>query len=120
MFAITVAEKPREVEIASDENQTNETNSIVLRSGFSTSDHRYNFEIKSDGTGEIFYSDFANDSEEFEHEVKVEKLAAEIEEAIREQIALQSQENAFDDAEIESISEEIFSEMLEEGFLGGN
>jgi len=72
--------------------------------------------LKSGGTGEIFYSDFANDSEEFAHEVKVEKLAAEIEEAIREQIALQSQENALDDAEIESIREGIFSEMLEEVF----
>ena len=72
--------------------------------------------MNSDGTGEIIYSDFANDSEEFAHEVKVEKLVAEIEEAIREQIALQSQENALDDAEIESIREEIFSEMLEEVF----
>ena len=116
MFDITVAEKPREVEIASDENQTNETNSIVLRSGFWTSDHRYNFEIKSDGTGEIFYSDFDDEREEFAHEIKVEKLAAEIEETIREQIALQSGQDASEEIEIENIREEISTEMLEEVF----
>jgi len=116
MFDITVAEKPREVEIASDENQTNETNSIVLGSGFSTSDHRYNFEIKSDGTGEIFYSDFDDEREEFAHEIKVEKLAAEIEETIREQIALQSGQDASEEIEIENIREEISTEMLEEVF----
>ena len=116
MFDITVAEKPREVEIASDENQTNETDSIVLRSGFSTSDHRYNFEIKSDGTGEIFYSDFDDEREEFAHEIKVEKLAAEIEETIREQIALQSGQDASEEIEIENIREEISTEMLEEVF----
>ena len=116
MFDITVAEKPREVEIASDENQTNETNSIVLGSGFSTSDHRYNFEIKSDGTGEIFYSDFDDEREEFAHEIKVEKLAAEIEETIREQIALQSRQDASEEIEIENIREEISTEMLEEVF----
>jgi len=116
MFDITVAEKPREVKIASDENQTNETDSIVLRSGFSTSDHRYNFEIKSDGTGEIFYSDFDDEREEFAHEIKVEKLAAEIEETIREQIALQSGQDASEEIEIENIREEISTEMLEEVF----
>ena len=116
MFDIAVAEKPREVEIASDENQTNETDSIVLRSGFSTSDHRYNFEIKSDGTGEIFYSDFDDEREEFAHEIKVEKLAAEIEETIREQIALQSRQDASEEIEIENIREEISTEMLEEVF----
>jgi len=116
MFDIAVAEKPREVEIASDENQTNETDSIVLRSGFSTSDHRYNFEIKSDGTGEIFYSDFDDEREEFAHEIKVEKLAAEIEETIQEQIALQSGQDASEEIEIENIREEISTEMLEEVF----
>lgn len=116
MFDITVAEKPREVEIASDENQTNETNSIVLRSGFSTSDHRYNFEIKSDGTGEIFYSDFDGEREEFAHGIKVGKLAVESGETIREQIALQSGQDASEEIEIESIREEISTEMLEEVF----
>ncbi len=116
MFDSAVVEKPREVEIASGESHGNEIDLIALKSGFSTSDHRYCFEIKSDGTGEIFSSDFDDDSEEFAHEVKVEKLVAEIEEAIAEQIALQSEQNALGTSEIESIREETVSEMLEEVF----
>lgn len=107
---------PPPTEIVISERQADETNLIVLKGGFSAGDSSYKFELKSDGMGEIFYSDFANDSEEFAHEVKVEKLVREIEEAIREQIALQSQENALDDAEVKSIREEVFSEMLEEVF----
>ena len=116
MFDSGVIEKPRQVEIASGESRSNETGLIVLKSGFSTGDHRYHFKIRSDGTGEIFYSEFGDDSEEFAHEVKVEKLAGEIEEAIREQIVLQSEQNAPEDSEIESIREETTSEMLEEVF----
>jgi hypothetical protein len=116
MFDAAIVEKPREVEIANAENQTNKTNLVVLKGGFSTSDHSYKFEIKSDGAGEIFYSDFAGDSEDFAHEIKVEKLAAEIEETIREQIVLQSDQNALETGEIENIREEISTEMLEEVF----
>ena len=112
--AALVGPPPNEIVIS--EEQTDKMNLIVLKGDFSSGNGAYNFELKSDFRGEIFYSDFANDSEEFAHEVKVEKLVAEIEEAIWEQIALQSQENALDDAEIESIREEIFSEMLEEVF----
>jgi len=114
---VALVEPPPNKVIVSEE-QTDERNLIVLKGGFSSGDSSYQFELKSDGTGEIFYSDFANDSEEFAHEAKVEKLATEIEETIREQIALQAQENALDDAEIESIREEILSEMLEEVFWG--
>ena len=114
---VALVEPPPNKVIVSEE-QTGERNLIVLKGGFSSGDSSYQFELKSDGTGEIFYSDFANDSEEFAHEAKVEKLATEIEETIREQIALQAQENALDDAEIESIREEILSEMLEEVFWG--
>ncbi len=89
---------------------------ILLEGSFSSGDSSYKFKLKSDGTGEIFYSDFSTDSEEFAHEVKVEKLVAQIEEAIREEIALQSQQNAPDVSEIQSIREETFSEMLEEVF----
>ena len=110
------ARKSPEGEITNDENQIVKTDLIVLKGGFSTSDHRYNFEIKSDGAGEIFYSDFEDEREEFAHEVKVEKLAAEIEEAIREQIALQSEENSLDASEIENISQETVADMLEEVF----
>jgi len=89
---------------------------IVLKGGFSTSDHSYKFEIKSDGTGEIVYSDFGDDAEEFAHEIKVEKLAVDIEKGIREQIALQREENTLEDGETETIREEISGEMLEEVF----
>ncbi len=83
---------------------------------FSSGDNSYKFKLKSDGTGAIFSSDFPSDSEEFMHELNVEKLAAEVEEAIKAEIALQSHKSALDDAEIESIRGEIFSEKLEEVF----
>ena len=116
MFDSGVIEKPREVEIVNGESLSNEAGLIVLKSGFSTSDLRYNFEIRSDGTGEIFYSDFDDDSEEFAHEVKVEKLTAEIEEAIAEQVVLQSGQNALDVSEMRRIREETAAEMLGEVF----
>jgi len=87
--AVIAIEKPLEIEVCQSEEQTNRTKLIVLEGGFSTSDHSYKFEIKSDGTGEIFYCDFDGDAEEFAHEIKVGELAADIEKAIREQIALQ-------------------------------
>ncbi len=114
--AAAAARKSLEGEIINDENQIGKTDLTVLKGGFSTSDHRYNFEIKSDGTGEIFYTDFDEDSEEFAHEIKVEKLAGEIEEAICSRIALQSEQNALGDSEIESVREETVAEMLEEVF----
>ncbi|MBA3632385.1 MAG: hypothetical protein H0W58_06185 [Acidobacteria bacterium] len=116
MFDAAVIGETPDAGIANGENRTEKTDSIVLKGGFSTSDQSYKFEIKSDGTGEIFYSDFEGDREEFAHEIKVEKLAAEIEEAIKEQIALQSGQNALEDSEIESIREEVSGEMLEEVF----
>jgi hypothetical protein len=116
MLDTAVIERTQEIEFANAEIQTNKTDLVVLRGVFSTSDHSYKFEIKSDGAGEIFYSDFAGEREEFAHEIKIEKLAAEIEEAVREQIALQSEDNALDDSEIENIREEISNEMLEEVF----
>ncbi len=119
MFDTTITaaiEKSPEGEITNDDNQVLKTDLVVLKGGFSTSDSAYKFQIRSYGTGEIFYTDFAGDSEEIAHEVKVEKLAAEIEDAIREQIALQSEENKLEDLEIENIREEISTEMLEEVF----
>ncbi|MDQ3180477.1 MAG: hypothetical protein M3Q33_08155 [Acidobacteriota bacterium] len=117
MFDVSALEKPPEIGIANDGNQIDKADSIILKGGFSTSDSAYKFEIKSDGTGEIFYSDFDGDSEEFSHEVKVEKFAAEIEETIREQIALRSDhQNVLENAEIDNIRQEISGEMLEETF----
>jgi len=110
------ARKPFGIEVCQSEEQINKIELIVLKGGFSTSDHSYKFEIKSDGTGEIVYSDFGDDAEEFAHEIKVENLAADIEKAIREQIALQREENTLEDGETETIREEISGEMLEEVF----
>ncbi len=102
---------------AEAEIQSEKTNQITLESSFSSGESSYKFKLSSDGTGEIFYSDFGGDAEEFAHEVEVEKLAREIEEAIREQIALHSEtEGALDDAEMRSIREEIPAEKLEEVF----
>jgi hypothetical protein len=73
--------------------------------------------LKSNGTGVIFYSDLPNDSEELDHEIKVEELVREIEEAIFEETALQSPDAALDDAELESIREEITTEKLGRNFF---
>ncbi len=97
-------------------NSNETTNLIVLESGFSSGESRYKFKINSNGTGEIFYSEYDDDAEEFAHEVEVEKLAREIEDAIRGQIALQSEMGALDDAEMISLREEISTEMVEEVF----
>ncbi len=113
---VSAAQKTFEVEVSQSEEQINNAELIVLKSGFSTSDHRHTFEIKSDGTGKIFYSDFEDDSEEFAHEIKVEELVADIEKAVREQIVLQREENALEDGERDAIREEISSERLEELF----
>ena len=112
--AVRVDDAPTEVE--ENEKLDDKTNLIVLKGSFSSGDSSYEFELKSDGTGEIFYTDFPTDSEEFAHEVKVEKLAREIEEAIIEEIALQSGQNALENSEIENIRQETFSEMVEEVF----
>lgn len=103
-------------EVATSEKPNDRTNLVVLDGVFSAGDNSYKFELKSDGTGDIFYSDSPTDSEEFAHEVKVETLSQEIEEAIRKEIALQSQQNALDVSEIQSIREEITAEKLEEIF----
>jgi hypothetical protein len=108
------AAEPTEVAAVFEvENPANNSDLIILKGGFSTSDHSYNFELRSDGTGEIISLDFPEDREEFAHEIKVEKLAAEIEEAVREQISLQSAQNPMDASDIKEVSEEISREMLE-------
>ncbi len=102
--------------VGTGEKQIDKTDLIVLKGGFSSGNSSYKFELKSNGTGVIFYSDFLNDFEEFDHEIEVEEFAREIEEAILEETALQSQAAALDDAEIESIREEITTEKLDEVF----
>ena len=112
--AVRAGDAPTEVE--ENAKLDDKTNLIVLKGSFSSGNSSYEFELKSNGTGVILYSDFPNDSEEFDHEIKVEELAREIEEATLEETALQSQAGALDDAEIESIREEITTEKLDEVF----
>ena len=102
--------------IAGAEKQNDKSNLVILKGGFSTDDSRYSFELSSDGTGKIFYSDFEEDSEDFLHEINVEELAGEVEKAVKAEIELQSEQNELDDSEIENIREDTVSEMLEEIF----
>jgi hypothetical protein len=104
---------------AADESlgeKSGEKSLIVLEGSFSSGENSYKFKLNSNGTGEIYYSDFEGDTEVFAHEVEIEKLAREIEDAIREQISLQSEKETLRDVEIESIREEISGEMLDEIF----
>ncbi len=112
---ITVSEDSQNVS-PKDEKQNDKTNLIVLKGGFSTEDNRYKFELSSDGKGKIYYSDFLEDSEDFLHEADVKALAEEIKKSIESEIVLQSEQNALENSEIESIREETVSEMLEEFF----
>ena len=103
-------------EVAGGGKLSDKLDLIVLKGIFSSGDNSYSFELKSDGTGAIIYSDFINDTEEFDHEVNVETLRREIEEEIGEEIALQTQQNALDGSEIQTIREEVTAEKLEEVF----
>ena len=114
--ATAVRAEDTQTEIGESEKQDDQTDLFVLKGGFSSGDSSYTFELKSDGTGVIFYSDFPTDSEEFAHEVKVGNLTREIEAAIVEEIALQSAQNALEESEIENIRQETSGEMLEEVF----
>jgi hypothetical protein len=118
MFDVAVAAARREspAEIVADEITSGESSLLVLKGVFSSGDSSYSFELKSNGTGAIIYSDCFSDSEEFDHEIDVETLAREIEEAIGEEIASQSQDAAPDDSEIQTIREEVTAEKLEEVF----
>ena len=91
---------------------------IVLKGGFSTSDQSYKFEIKSDGTGKIFYSEYyLNESEEFWHEADLRELEREIETLFAEEIGLRKAEDlSMDVSDLESARDEIAAERLEEFF----
>ena len=102
--------------IAESEKQNNRTNLIVLKGGFSTEDSRYSFELSSDGTGRIFYSDFEEDSEDFLHEINVEAHSKEIERDVKAETELQSEQGVLEDSEIQTIREDTVSEILEEVF----
>lgn len=103
--------------IATEDREVNDrTNKISLKGGFSSGDSVYRLELENTGTGKIIYSDFPGDSEEFIHEIKVEDLVREIDEAIKDEISLQSSGIMLDSSEIESIRKEVTSEMLEDRF----
>lgn len=91
---------------------------IVLKGGFSTSDQSYKFEIKSDGTGKIFYSEYyLNESEEFWHEADLAKLKTEIETLFAEEIELRKAEDLSRDVSgLEAARDETAQERLEEFF----
>lgn len=110
-----IADEPP-IALAGGEKQNDRTNLIVLKGGFSTDDHRYDFELSSDGTGKIFYSDFEEDSEEFFHEINVQVIAEEIEKAVQAEIKLQSEQGVMDDSDTQNIRKDTVSEMLEEVF----
>jgi hypothetical protein len=116
MFDTVVCGEESLTKIVGCEKTNDGTNLTVLEGSFSSGDSSYKFKLKSDGTGDIIYSDFGGDSEEFFHEVEVEKLALEIEEAINSEIALQSPQNTLDTSEIEYICSETTSELLEDVF----
>lgn len=104
------------ITLTEGEKQDDKSDLIVLKGGFSTDDSRYNFELNMCGTGKIFYSDFAEDSEEFFHEINVEELAEKIEEAVQAEIELQSEQDLLEDSDVLNIREDTVSEMLEEFF----
>lgn len=121
MFEVTtaaafVAHGKPPAAVIQDENLSDGSDSIVLKGVFSSGENSYSFELKSDGTGEIIYSEFISDTEEFDHETDVKVLAREIEEAITEEISSRSCESALDEAEILAIREEITAGKLEEVF----
>lgn len=115
MFDVAIKPAPTEI-VAETVKQSEQSDSIVLKGRFSTGDYTYRFELNADGTGKIIYPDCLAEQDEFFHEVNVESLVREIEEAIGEEIALQSQTAALDALEVQSVRQEIVSEMLEEVF----
>ena len=93
-----------------------QTDLIIFKGGFSTCETRYQFEIKSDGTGTIFYSEYGLDTEDFWHESDLAALKKEIEEAVNSQIELQSETVKLEDSELKNIRQEVTIEKLEEFF----
>lgn len=111
MFDMKVAEVRAE-----NVKNFDQANLLTLDGSFSSGDSSYKVELKSNGTGLIIYSDFPDDTEEFDHQIEVGKLAQEIEEAVKLEIELQSKQSALDLTEIEEIRRDRTSEMLEEVF----
>lgn len=114
--AATAARSESSADFAESKKLSAEKDLLVLEGVFSSGDSSYSFELKSDGTGAVIYSDGFSDADEFNHEVDVKTLRREIEEAVGEEIRLQSHAAALGDSEIESIRAEVTAEKLEEVF----
>ena len=116
MFESATAEIVPTIQTNESPTITKQLDLIILKGGFSTCETRYNFEIKSDGTGTIFYSEYGLDTEDFWHESDLAALKIEIEESVNSQIELQSETDILEDSELENIRREITAEKLEEFF----
>jgi hypothetical protein len=116
MFESAVIEMPPKVGFVETRTGSEHSDMITLSSGFSTGEARYKFEIKTDGTGTIFYSDYCSDSEDFAHQCDLPTLSKEIEEAVKSEIELMGESLNSDKTEIEKIRREVTAERLEEFF----
>lgn len=117
VVAVATSEDSKRVNCEIGSSDKADADLIVLKGGFSTGDHAYTFEVKSDGTGKILYSDYDEDEEEFAHEANLAELKTEIENLFQSEIELRKSENLADtNAEIEAVREEITAETLEEFF----
>lgn len=89
---------------------------IVLKAAFSSCESRYQFEVRSDSTGKIFYPDSFSDSEEIFHEVDLGLLVREIEDQLTALLQLENGDTPLEKAEVEELRSEIITERLEEVF----
>lgn len=101
---------------AEPENTAANENLIILPFNISSSESVYRIELKSDGTGKIIYSDFSEDFEEFDHEIKIGELAAEIDQAMKNELSGQFELNTLEPEEIAGIRQEMTEERLTEVF----
>ena len=85
-FESAVAELVPKTQLIESPIITKQSDLIILKGGFSTCDARYQFELKSDGTGTIFYSKYGIDAEDFWHESILAALKKEIEVSVNSQI----------------------------------
>lgn len=103
-------------EVSKRESNGSNPKLIKLKSGFSTCDSRYQFELRNDRTGTIFYTEFYPECEEFFHEVNLVELSAKIAKEVREEINFRKEIDGLVEAEIENLRQEITVEKLEDFF----
>ena len=101
---------------AEPENSAVDEKLIILQFNISSSESVYQIQLKSDGTGKIIYSDFPEDFEEFDHEIKVKKIAAEIDEEMKAELSELPEQKILEPEEIAEIRQEMTEERLTEVF----